>query len=93
VCGEVTLWEAWCQWWTGAEVKECLLLGTRIIWWGRAGKFAGLLSAMVIWFDILGPEPFARFGSWLRSLARRCTDLAREVFARLVLFISKRAMA
>ena len=50
-------------WWNGEELKDCVLWGHRILIWGRFGKLAEFIAALVIVIDIIGPERLNRFAT------------------------------
>jgi hypothetical protein len=52
-------------WWDGEELKDCVLWGHKILIWGRFGKFAEFLAALVIVVDIIGP---ARLNAFAREV-------------------------
>src|SRR4051794_16267893 len=84
LCGDGTPWGdwlgAWDLWWTGEEARQCLLLGSKILWWGRAGKVAQLIAGMAIVVEILGPEWFVRRGSGIEERTKKYVKDAETVF-------------
>jgi hypothetical protein len=53
----VTYFEAWARWANGdPSLKDAVLWGMRILWWGRIGKGLAFLSGLVLIVDIIGPE-------------------------------------
>ena len=57
--------EAWSRWFEGdPTLRESVLWGLKILWWGRIGKLAAFLAGLVIILDIveaiIGPERLRR---------------------------------
>jgi hypothetical protein len=85
------------SWWSGNELKECSLLGHKILFWGRFGKIAEFLAALVIVIDIIGTERLNKFArdldaavEWSARKGGRAIDWtlrhASEVSGMVLLF-------
>jgi hypothetical protein len=49
--------EAWSRWASGnPTLKDNMLWGLQILWWGRIGKIAAFVGGLTLVLDILGPE-------------------------------------
>lgn len=65
---EVDLLQAWQEWQKG-EVKDLILYGKQIFWWGRVGKVLELVSATMIIAEVIGSERLRRFGLRLHGFS------------------------
>ena len=87
--------QAWSQWASGQEVSARLLWGMRILWWGRIAKIVGLVSALTVVVEIVGPTRLRAFGRSLhegfrpsvaigqiRQIARWWAEFAQWLFMR-----------
>ena len=63
---EVSYTEIWSLWLEGQMVADFHLWGMRILWWGRIGKVIGLVSALAIVAEIIGPERLRNVGESIR---------------------------
>ncbi|MGW1071503.1 hypothetical protein [Streptomyces sp. NPDC002537] len=53
---------AWHLWWQGRPVQDLILWGHPILFWGRVGKTAEYLGALLAVVDIIGSERLGTFG-------------------------------
>ena len=64
---ETSYLEAWSYWASGEKIDDQLLWGMEILWWGRIGKVVGLISALAVVAEIIGPKRLREAGSSIRS--------------------------
>ena len=64
----VTYGQAWALWWQGLDLRDHVLWGVQVVWWGRIGKVVGLLSAFSIVAEIVGPSRLRAAGGQLADL-------------------------
>jgi len=62
--GLVAAWNSWAH---GGSVADSVLWGMRILWWGRIGKIAEVVSALTVIAEIVGPERLRATGHSLRG--------------------------
>ncbi len=60
---EISYFEAWASWIRGDAISSKLLWGCSILWWGRIGKMVGLVSALTILAEIVGPQRLRQTGT------------------------------
>lgn len=62
VAQSVSYVEAWSRWLDGDPgLKDAVLWGWRILWWGRLGKALAFFSGFVLIVDMVGPDRIQRF--------------------------------
>ncbi|WP_188991563.1 hypothetical protein [Saccharopolyspora thermophila] len=49
-------------WWGGQEVKECALLGWKVVFWARTGKWLQFFAGLIAILDVIGPERLLQIG-------------------------------
>ena len=82
---EISYIDAWGLWFSGKNVADQMLLGIQILWWGRLGKIVGLLSALSIIAEIIGPQKLRKFGKSLHGIfsLRDVDDWGRVLISAL----------
>ena len=86
---EVSLLEAWSLWLRGQTLGSYYLWGVQILWWGRVGKIVGLLSALSVFAELIGPERIRVFGKSLHSqfTVTKAWQIIRGSFRSLTLLL------
>ncbi|MER7079564.1 hypothetical protein [Saccharopolyspora kobensis] len=51
-----SLLDLFVTWWSGEEIKKCILLGWKIVFWARIGKWLQFAAGLVVVLDLLGPD-------------------------------------
>jgi hypothetical protein len=68
--------DAWSRWASGdPDLKDKLLWGMQILWWGRVGKFAAFVGGLTLILDIIGPERIRQATSRSAKKLREGTSL------------------
>lgn len=76
------------QWLSGREVDDDLVvLGLRMIWWGRIGKLLAFLGGGTIILDIIGPERVMEWERARRMVAPRLTRALHSLAVSIVFLI------
>ncbi len=60
---------AWSIWSSGAHADELPLWGSTVIYWGRVGKVAEFVAALVVIAELVGREHLNRYGVWLARIS------------------------
>lgn len=64
---EISIIEAWTQWFSGHLPSDATIWGVSIFWWGRIGKIMQAIGGVTIIADIIGPEKIRSFGTSLHG--------------------------
>jgi hypothetical protein len=91
---DLSYFECWSLWFQGHTLQDKVLWGMSILWWGRLGRIVGLVSALAVLAEIIGPQRLRETGTQLRQLFQmkkltqmmsytiRSCQAAYEFFAR-----------
>jgi hypothetical protein len=77
--------EAWSRWLEAdADLRNSVLWGLPIVWWGRFGQIAAFLGGLVIILDIVGSEKLSNLGKYYDGILRVYVVGAAAVIVGLV---------
>lgn len=88
-CPAIGLFGAWAKFLAGGEVRQCLWLGVKLMYWGRIGKAVSGLAGLVIIFDILGEKKVNEIGKMLEEFDHKSSRVLRTFSGRIFKYMLK----
>ena len=88
-CPAIGFFGAWAKFLAGGEVRQCLWLGVKLMYWGRIGKAVSGLAGLVIIFDILGEKKINEIGKVLEEFDHQSSRIIRTFSGRIFKYMLK----
>jgi hypothetical protein len=63
----IDFFEACRNWLDGHEMRDQILWGHQMLWWGRFGKFLTLIAGVLLIVEIIGSERWNVIGEWIEK--------------------------